>query len=78
MENLPVCGEQWIAWSTTVVSFVLFLASETLGVLKGKGGCASLIQLCASAYHKCKNYYFPTPIPTQKSSAEWLNQSSNV
>ena len=68
MENLPACSEQWISWSTAIISFILFLASELLGVVKGKGTCSSLIQLCVSIYHQIKG----KNVEPQRESAEWL------
>ena len=66
--DFPACAEQWISWSTAIISFILFLASELLGIIKGRGACSSLVQLCVSGYHRLRKIDEP-----QKESAEWLN-----
>jgi len=68
--DFPGCSQQWISLTAAILSFILFLASEILGIIKGKGTCSSLVQLCLSGYHRLRKTEEP-----QKESAEWLNKA---
>ena len=49
MDYLP---SEYVTIGTNVISLLMLIISEALGVYNGHGTCSSIIQLIVSAYHR--------------------------